>query len=54
MNDALLRMLPLFDQPTKEGMTMHAARCLVMPFFLRADEFKFSIRDSKEDEEFRG
>ena len=49
--DVLLRVLPLFSQSTKEGMTMPAALCLAFARFLRADEFTHSIRDSKEDEE---
>ena len=48
----LLRVLPVFGQSTKEGTTTHAAFCLVLAAFLRTDEIKFLIRDSKEDEEF--
>ena len=47
----LLRLLPLFDQATKGGITIYAVFCLVFAGFLRSGEFIYSIRDW-EDVEF--
>lgn len=48
----LLRVLRLFGQSTKKGMTMHAAFCRAFTKSLRADEFTNSVHDWAEDEEF--
>ena len=50
--DVLLRVLPLSDQSTMEGMATHKAFCRAFAKFLRADEFTHSVHDWEEDEEF--
>lgn len=43
--DILLELLPLFDQTTRYGATMHAAFCLAFAGFLRPGEFTWREKD---------